>query len=116
MLMRAPGLSPVVALTYRACVDKPARFQPIQVRRSALPAHAATLPIGPFLGSYDPTPSLEKITAVLAINADDGRNSPETAFIHAAALPRSIDGLRPLYTPPGPPDDHPSLAALALVS
>ena len=29
-LMRAPALSPVVALTYRACVDKPARFQPIQ--------------------------------------------------------------------------------------
>jgi transposase len=44
-LMTAPGVGPVVALTYRTCVDNPARFRTIAVRRCALRPDAAALPI-----------------------------------------------------------------------
>ena len=35
-LMTTPGVSPVVALTYRATVDVPARFRKIQVSRRGI--------------------------------------------------------------------------------
>jgi len=44
-LMTAPGVGPVVALTYRAIVDKPDRFTRSR-RRGAVRADAAALPIG----------------------------------------------------------------------